>query len=144
MATHNGPESRLAQYLAKIAGEDVPTPKPSTEAEIYLNKIAQSGGGSGGGGGVFVVELVSDNDGGYTADKTLDEIYAAENEGRPIIGVYNDDGDVSTLLFNADTFFGMINCSENSCDATVFKAIYTDPSKKYYTATNIIWSVTIN
>ena len=106
--------------------------------------MIDSGGGSGGGGGVFVVELVSDNDGGYTADKTLDEIYAAENEGRPIIGVYNDDGDVSTLLFNADTFFGMINCSENSCDATVFKAIYTDPSKKYYTATNIIWSVTIN
>ena len=106
--------------------------------------MIDSGGGSGGGGGVFVVELVSDNDGGYTADKTLDEIYAAENEGRPIIGVYNDDGDVSTLLFNADPFFGMINCSENSCDATVFKAIYTDPSKKYYTATNIIWSVTIN
>ena len=139
------PKTRIENFLAKIAGSsEAKEMEPKTRVEYFLNDIAQSGGGSGGGGGVFVVKLVSDNDGGYTADKTLDEIYAAEDEGRPIIGVYDDDGDVSTLLFHADTFFGMVNWSENSCDATVFKANYDDPSKKYYTATRIIWSVTIN
>ena len=85
MATHNGPESRLAQYLAKIAGEDVPTPKPSTEAEIYLNKIAESGG-SGGGGGVFVVRITSP-DGGktYTSDKTADDIVNALKAGAFVV-----------------------------------------------------------
>lgn len=94
MTTHNGPESRLAQYLAKIAGEDVPTPKPSTEAEIYLNKIAQSGGGSGGGGGVFVVRITSPDGGDtYTADKTYAEILAAYRAGMWPVARLEDNGD---------------------------------------------------
>ena len=98
MATHNGPESRLAQYLAKIAGEDVPTPKPSTEAEIYLNKIAQSGGGSGGGG-VFVVNVTSENLADvstYIFDKTFAEMKEAAVAGKTIIASFEHENSLVT------------------------------------------------
>ena len=96
MATHNGPESRLAQYLAKIAGEDVPTPKPSTEAEIYLNKIAESGGS---GGGVFVVNVTSENLADvstYIFDKTFAEMKEAAVAGKTIIASFEHENSLVT------------------------------------------------
>ena len=41
-------KTRLEAYLAKIAGEDVEVPEPRTRLEYYMNKIAENGGGETG------------------------------------------------------------------------------------------------
>ena len=45
------PKNREEQYLAKIAGQNVPLPAdgPRNRIEMYLNAIVEEGGGGGGG-----------------------------------------------------------------------------------------------
>lgn len=64
VALPNVPLTRLEQYLAKIAGQDVKIPDvPLTRKEQYLAEIAKNGGGSS----VEVVPLPVINNGTYIA-----------------------------------------------------------------------------
>ena len=47
----DGPRSREEQYLAKIAGQndELPSDGPRNRIEMYLNAIVENGGGGGGG-----------------------------------------------------------------------------------------------
>lgn len=52
------PRTRLAKFLAKIAGAYSGSIEPRTEVERYLDQIAEKGGG-GGGDGVNILDLYS-------------------------------------------------------------------------------------
>lgn len=75
------PRTRLAKFLAKIAGVYGEQIEPKTEVERYLDKIAVSGGGSGGG--VYVVSVAFDEaEGRPFLDKTFKEIMEAISAGK--------------------------------------------------------------
>lgn len=94
------PRTRLAKFLAKIAGLYEGDITPRTEIEKCLDQIAQSGGG-GGGGGVSAVTLYADsNDSPFMLykDEALTQNFATADEAidflekHPLIRVKFADG----------------------------------------------------
>jgi hypothetical protein len=81
-AKHRKPRTRLSKWLAKIAGVYDGEMEPKTEAEYYLNEIAQKDSGSGGG-----VFFVTDNN--SILDKTWAEISAASENGVVVLNLNN-------------------------------------------------------
>ena len=79
------PRTRLAKFLAKIAGLYEGDITPRTEIEKCLDQIAQSGGGGsgGGGGGVSAVTLYPDMNASPVIlykDKALTQGFATAEE----------------------------------------------------------------
>ena len=76
------PRTRLAKFLAKIAGVYDEPIEPKTEIEKYLKEIAENGSG-GGGGGVFIANMVVEAfSGNAYLDKTYQEIQDAMAAGQ--------------------------------------------------------------
>lgn len=132
-AEERKPRTRLTKWLAKIAGKYDGELEPKTEAEFYLNEIAEnSGGGSvpeptisdagkaivvnnsgeyalGDVEGSFVVNITQNldenDDPVITADKTLAEIYVAASNGKNIIATFiNNAQNGSTTRMYLSTY----------------------------------------
>lgn len=106
------PRTRLAKFLAKIAGLYEGDITPRTEIEYYLDQIAQSGGGDGGGGGggVYVIDMndmifPEEESGRVTYSKFDDLVAAIQSNKIPILR--QNPGlllPVSTSMLNSWTY----------------------------------------
>lgn len=76
------PRTRLAKFLAKIAGAYSGSIEPRTEVERYLDQIAEKGGGGGGDGGSAFYIIETEGDTVTTLDKNWHEIQEAINNNK--------------------------------------------------------------
>lgn len=96
------PATRLQQYLAAIAGVSTKVPKPVTDEEVYLEKIAEKLPSSSGGADPFdvIVEWVEDGseDGSYNLvrgdyDEIRTKLYnTSRYAGSYVLGLLVDHG----------------------------------------------------
>ena len=109
------PRTRLAKFLAKIAGVYGEQIEPKTEVERYLDKIAESGGGGGGGN---VLTLYCESQGNM--------LFAYKDSNRTNSFSYSeavaalDGADVIKVVIFDGTAYG------NPIFATTFNYIYND------------------
>lgn len=87
------PLTRLEQFLAKIAGDDIELPEVKTRLEYWLKEISENGGGGGGGSSGLVVNVIEvppvdpedpEAESTYKLDKTAGEILTAIQNGMPV------------------------------------------------------------
>lgn len=95
------PLTRLEQFLAKIAGDDIELPEVKTRLEYWLKEISENGGGGGGGSSGLVVNEIEippvdpedpEAESTYKLDKTAGEILTAIQNGMPVYLKEDDDG----------------------------------------------------
>lgn len=87
------PLTRLEQFLAKIAGDDIELPEVKTRLEYWLKEISENGGGGGGSSSGLVVNIIEippvdpQENPTYRLDKSAGEIIDALRSGRPVVAV---------------------------------------------------------
>jgi hypothetical protein len=109
------PLTRLEQFLAKIAGDDIELPEVKTRLEYWLKEISENGGGGGGGGSSgLIVETVEESPDVVRLNKTMKEIMTAVKNAQPVY-LKITDGD----RVNFDIIDGYTDSSEEEARYTV-------------------------
>ena len=91
--TMRKPRTRLSKWLAKIAGVYDGEMEPKTEAEYYLNEIAQNGSG---GSGAFVINATA---GVFDTPVSYNDIRAAVDAGRIVLMLNTKSPDNTSIWY---------------------------------------------
>lgn len=86
--------TRKQMFLEKIHDSSFATPVPVTVEEEILDGL---------GGGVYVVNIVREgtsNNYTYNCDKTAEEIYAAVQAGKHVVGILKSQFETNTLFLS--------------------------------------------
>lgn len=131
----------LTDTYADIAG-GVPVGQYSTISDAILACSKKYSAGGGGGAEKFVVTLTQEN-GTWTADKTIAEIIEAYEDGQIVEAMFNDEIGISVVL-------SVVGEQSNEHQSSVlFSALLSLEAASYYSAvgfsdgSNDQWIVTV-